>query len=173
VVNDSPDRTTQRRRREGWAAKHALGPAETARPPRTAGHRRSTPMTGVTPGQGLTRVFLDVHAPSRAPDFVHRVHTNSSTTEGMITPMNDVHGVFRREGLIRPLEGRVLGGVFAGLGRRFGLDPWPARLLFTVILLAIPGSQILLYPVFWILMPSEKRTEPVSPYIPASMAKTP
>ena len=70
--------------------------------------------------------------------------------------MNDIHDAFRREGLIRPREGRVLGGVCAGLGRRFGLDPWPARFLFVVLLLVIPGSQILIYPVLWILMPSEE-----------------
>ena len=62
----------------------------------------------------------------------------------------------RRQGLVRPVQGRVLGGVVAGLGRRFGIDPWPARLLFTLILLAIPGSQILIYPLLWILMPSEE-----------------
>jgi phage shock protein C len=69
--------------------------------------------------------------------------------------MDDVRGSFRAQGLVRPREGRVLGGVVAGLGRRFGIDPWPARLLFTLILLVIPGSQILIYPVLWILMPSE------------------
>ena len=69
--------------------------------------------------------------------------------------MNDIHGTFRSQGLIRPREGRVLGGVCAGLGRRFGLTPWPARLLFVVLLMVIPGSQILVYPVLWILMPTE------------------
>ena len=69
--------------------------------------------------------------------------------------MESVHDSFRREGLVRPREGRVLAGVVAGLGRRFGLDPWPARLLFVLILLAIPGSQILIYPVLWVLMPAE------------------
>lgn len=67
-----------------------------------------------------------------------------------------VHDSMARQGLIRPLEGRMIGGVCAGLARRFGLDPWIARLLFVVILLAIPGSQILVYPLLWILMPSEK-----------------
>ena len=71
--------------------------------------------------------------------------------------MDDIRSSFRQQGLVRPREGRLLGGVFAGLGRRFGLDPWLARLLFTLILLAIPGSQILLYPVLWILMPSEEK----------------
>lgn len=72
--------------------------------------------------------------------------------------METVHGSMRREGLVRPRDGRILGGVCAGLGRRFGLDPWPARLLFVLILLVIPGSQILIYPILWILMPSEEVT---------------
>ena len=57
--------------------------------------------------------------------------------------MNEIHARFAQEGLVRPREGRVLAGVVAGLGRRFGIDPWPARLLFILILLVIPGSQIL------------------------------
>jgi phage shock protein C len=69
--------------------------------------------------------------------------------------MNDVHETFRRNGLVRPRDGRVLAGVCAGLGRRFGIDPWPARLLFVLLLLVIPGSQLLIYPVLWILMPRE------------------
>jgi phage shock protein C len=69
--------------------------------------------------------------------------------------MESVHTTFRAQGLVRPREHRVLAGVCAGLGRRFGIDPWPARLLFVLVLLLIPGSQILLYPVLWILMPTE------------------
>ncbi len=70
--------------------------------------------------------------------------------------MNDIHQSFARQGLVRPREGRVLGGVGAGLGRRFGIAPWPARALFVLLLMVIPGSQILIYPVLWILMPSEE-----------------
>jgi phage shock protein PspC (stress-responsive transcriptional regulator) len=73
--------------------------------------------------------------------------------------MNDY---FRREGLVRPREGRILGGVCAGLGRRFGLGPWQARILFVLLLLLIPGSQLLVYPLLWILMPSERPTTPVT-----------
>jgi phage shock protein C len=69
--------------------------------------------------------------------------------------MNDVHDAFATRGLYRPRDQRVLGGVASGLGRRFGIDPWPARLLFVLLLLIIPGSQLLIYPVLWILMPSE------------------
>ena len=82
--------------------------------------------------------------------------------------MNSVHDSMSRQGLVRPREGRMLGGVCAGLARRFGLDPWIARLLFVLILLAIPGSQILVYPILWILMPSEKTAFATSPYPPAA-----
>ena len=69
--------------------------------------------------------------------------------------MASVHTTFRSQGLVRPRQGRLLAGVCAGLGRRFGLDPNVARLLFVVVLLAIPGSQLVIYPVLWILMPNE------------------
>jgi phage shock protein C len=69
--------------------------------------------------------------------------------------MDTVYASFRRQGLVRPREGRVLGGVCAGLARRFGMDPWAARLLFVLVLFLIPGSQILIYPLLWILMPDE------------------
>ena len=70
--------------------------------------------------------------------------------------MDDIRHSFAQQGLVRPSEGRVFGGVCAGLGRRFGLAPWTARLLFVLLLMVIPGSQILIYPVLWILMPSEE-----------------
>jgi phage shock protein PspC (stress-responsive transcriptional regulator) len=70
--------------------------------------------------------------------------------------MNDIHQTFARQGLVRPRQERMLGGVVAGLGRRFGIEPWPARILFVLILLLLPGSPILIYPILWILMPSEE-----------------
>ena len=70
--------------------------------------------------------------------------------------MNDFHNRMRREGLVRPAHGGLLGGVCAGLGRRFGIDPWPARLLFILVLLLVPGCQILVYPLLWVLMPKEQ-----------------
>lgn len=62
---------------------------------------------------------------------------------------------FRTRGLVRPREGRVIAGVCAGLGRRFGLRPWTARILFVLLLMILPGSQIIVYPILWLLMPSE------------------
>lgn len=77
--------------------------------------------------------------------------------------MTDIRSTFDRQGLIRPVRGRILGGVCAGLGRRFGLNPWTARLLFVLLLMVVPGSQLLIYPVLWILMPIEDtRTHPTA-----------
>lgn len=74
-----------------------------------------------------------------------------------------IHAQMAEQGLVRPEQGRVLAGVCAGLGRRFGLDPWAARLLFVLVLMLIPGSQILVYPLLWILMPAERTLVPVGP----------
>ena len=58
-------------------------------------------------------------------------------------------------GFVRPRRGRMLAGVLAGLARRFGVSPGLMRLLFLASLL-LPGPQILLYVLLWILMPSER-----------------
>jgi hypothetical protein len=52
--------------------------------------------------------------------------------------MNDIHRSFGMHGLVRPRERRVLGGVCAGLGRRFSIAPWPARILFVLLLMVNP-----------------------------------
>jgi phage shock protein C len=82
--------------------------------------------------------------------------------------MNDIHDGFRRQGLVRPRDGRVLAGVCAGLGQRFGIEAWLARLLFVLVLLVIPGSQLLIYPVLWILMPNEEADSPSDLVAPVS-----
>jgi phage shock protein C len=83
--------------------------------------------------------------------------------------MESIRAAFGREGLVRARDGRVLGGVASGLGRRFGIDPWPARLLFVLVLMLIPGSQLLVYPILWILMPEEGApAQPPAPGTPGS-----
>jgi phage shock protein PspC (stress-responsive transcriptional regulator) len=69
--------------------------------------------------------------------------------------MDDIRAAFARQGLFRSRDERVVGGVCAGIGQRVGLQPWPARILFVVLLMLIPGSQFLVYPALWILMPVE------------------
>ena len=69
--------------------------------------------------------------------------------------MNDIRASFARQGLVRSQDRAILGGVCAGIGRRLGLTPWIARLLFVLLLMVVPGSQLLIYPMLWILMPAE------------------
>ena len=71
--------------------------------------------------------------------------------------MDELRNRLATQGLSRPTHDRVLGGVMAGVGRRIGLDPWPARILLSILLLLLPGSQLLIYPLLWVLMPSEDR----------------
>jgi phage shock protein C len=80
--------------------------------------------------------------------------------------MNDIRQSFAQHGLVRSHDRRVLAGVAAGLGRRFGLSPWTARILFVLLLLVIPGSQLLVYPILWILMPSEEAVGTLLPTEP-------
>ncbi|WP_203655667.1 PspC domain-containing protein [Actinocatenispora rupis] len=56
--------------------------------------------------------------------------------------------------LSRPREGRMIAGVCAGLARRFGLSVGLVRLLFVVSVI-LPGSQVLVYALLWLLMPNE------------------
>ncbi len=71
--------------------------------------------------------------------------------------MNDIRQTFARQGLIRSSDQKILGGVAAGIGRRIGVGPWTARLLVVLVMIALPGSSILIYPILWILMPTEEQ----------------
>ncbi|MEU0152709.1 MULTISPECIES: PspC domain-containing protein [Micromonospora] len=58
--------------------------------------------------------------------------------------------------LVRPRQGRMLAGVCAGLAQRFGMSAGMVRLLFLLSLL-LPGTQVIVYLILWILMPNEDR----------------
>ena len=73
--------------------------------------------------------------------------------------MEKIRTSLARQGLVRSTDKAIIAGVCAGVGRRFGLTPWVTRLLFVVTLFALPGSQILVYPLLWFLMPSEESIE--------------
>jgi phage shock protein C len=75
--------------------------------------------------------------------------------------MNNIQQWFCREGLTRPQHSRLV----AGVGRRVGIDPWPARLLFVLLALALHGGLIILYVILWILMPLHE-TEPATVWPP-------
>ncbi|CAM5366373.1 MULTISPECIES: PspC domain-containing protein [Streptomyces] len=58
--------------------------------------------------------------------------------------------------LARPTDDRMIGGVCAGLARRFGTSAKTMRVVFLVSCL-LPGPQFLLYLALWILLPSEDK----------------
>ncbi|MFF2521872.1 PspC domain-containing protein [Streptomyces liangshanensis] len=58
--------------------------------------------------------------------------------------------------LVRPREGRMIGGVCAALAQRFGTSATTMRVIFVVSCL-LPGPQFLLYLALWVFLPGEKR----------------
>ena len=59
--------------------------------------------------------------------------------------------------LQRPRSGRVIAGVCAALGQRFGLSPNLVRLIFLLSCL-LPGPQFIIYIVLWIVIPNDGLT---------------
>ncbi|WP_328670194.1 PspC domain-containing protein [Streptomyces sp. NBC_00322] len=57
--------------------------------------------------------------------------------------------------LVRPRDGRMIGGVCAALARRFSTSATTMRVIFVVSCL-LPGPQFLIYLALWALLPSEK-----------------
>jgi phage shock protein C len=64
--------------------------------------------------------------------------------------------------LRRPRTGRVIGGVCAALARRFGWDVTLVRVLAVVSLL-LPGPQLIIYVIAWVVIPGEQETVTVTP----------
>src|SRR5687768_15256525 len=63
--------------------------------------------------------------------------------------------------LVRVREGRWLGGVAAGLGRYFDVNPLVNRIAFAALAFA-GGTGLLLYLAAWLVMPSEDREESIA-----------
>jgi len=57
--------------------------------------------------------------------------------------------------LYRPIEGRMLGGVCAGIGIHLDVDPTVIRLVWAALTLLSLGTGIIVYLAAWILMPEE------------------
>ncbi|HZG02533.1 MAG TPA: PspC domain-containing protein [Streptomyces sp.] len=58
--------------------------------------------------------------------------------------------------LVRPSDNRMIGGVCAGLARRFGTSATTMRVIFLVSCV-LPGPQFLLYIALWVLLPDERK----------------
>ncbi|WEG09362.1 PspC domain-containing protein [Microbacterium horticulturae] len=57
--------------------------------------------------------------------------------------------------LVRPLRGRMIAGVCAGLALRFGISPLAMRII-AVVLVAVFGLSLWAYVLLWIVMPNER-----------------
>ena len=68
--------------------------------------------------------------------------------------MTRLQEAFRERGLVRPRQGRVVGGVCAGIAWPLGTSARLVR-LFAVLSIILPGPQVLAYVLLWILMPEE------------------
>jgi phage shock protein PspC (stress-responsive transcriptional regulator) len=56
--------------------------------------------------------------------------------------------------LMRPRRGKIIAGVCAALAHRFGISPFLVRLIF-VLSIVLPGPQVLLYLILWIVFPKQ------------------
>jgi phage shock protein PspC (stress-responsive transcriptional regulator) len=98
------------------------------------------------------------YAHNAGPQPGETENTMNSTTH----PPVDIHegslrgarAWFAEKGLSRPLEGRVLTGVSAGIARRYDLNRLVARLLVVTGMLVLTP---LAYVAAWVLMPSDEQ----------------
>ncbi len=56
--------------------------------------------------------------------------------------------------LVRPRHNRVIAGVCAAIANRYQWNPTTVRVL-TALSVLIPGPQVLLYVILWIIIPRE------------------
>ena len=84
----------------------------------------------------------------------------TDTTTTAVPPDTPPAGAPARR-LTRAEDGRWLGGVAAGLGRYFDVNPLVYRIAFAALALA-GGTGILLYVAAWLVIPAEDRPESVA-----------
>lgn len=68
--------------------------------------------------------------------------------------------------LRRPRQGRVIAGVCAGIADRFGWSRSMVRLVFVLSIL-LPGPQVIIYLVMWLVIPAAPLPERVVAPAPA------
>jgi phage shock protein C len=76
--------------------------------------------------------------------------TYDSTTDASL---DGARAWFAENGLSRPREGRVLGGVSAAFARRYRINPLVARIAAVAVAIVLTP---LVYAGLWVLMPSDK-----------------
>jgi phage shock protein C len=66
--------------------------------------------------------------------------------------------------IVRPLYGRMIGGVCAGIAQHCGWDVALVRVLLVVLVFFGCGTPILAYLIAWIVIPNEPYSFPSDPY---------
>jgi phage shock protein PspC (stress-responsive transcriptional regulator) len=80
------------------------------------------------------------------------MNTTTSTNSASDASIAGARSWFAQHGLARPRHGRLLGGVCAGLARRYGVNLLVMRVLGVMTALFLTP---LAYIVLWVLMPRE------------------
>lgn len=55
--------------------------------------------------------------------------------------------------LTRPREGRMIGGVCAGIGQYLGLDPTVVRIIYVLLSLGAIGTPVVIYIILCLIIP--------------------
>jgi len=94
-----------------------------------------------------------------------------AVAEPVVPPPSPPYTYHQR--IVRPLYGRMVGGVCAGLAQHFGWDVALVRVLLVVLVFFGCGTPILAYLIAWIVIPNEPYSYPTGPYAQTYAPPTP
>ncbi|WP_163710763.1 PspC domain-containing protein [Mangrovibacterium lignilyticum] len=77
--------------------------------------------------------------------------------KGLGAEADSTQGRVKRR-MYRDPDHRVLGGVCAGMGAYFSIDPVVLRIIFVILLFASFGTALIIYIILWIAVPKAKTT---------------
>jgi phage shock protein PspC (stress-responsive transcriptional regulator) len=83
----------------------------------------------------------------------YKIESDEPTQTNFSTSYNQI----KTRKLYRDVENGIIGGVLSGFGHYFGIDKIWLRLIMLVLLLTF-GTGVLVYIIFWIVMPEAKTT---------------
>jgi len=93
-------------------------------------------------------------------EIAHDVQMETSTSPPPEPPTEESPPRTETTELRRPVQGRMMAGVAAGIADRLGIDRWIVRLAFLLLFFG-GGAGLLLYIAGFLLMPGEGETESI------------
>jgi phage shock protein C len=87
--------------------------------------------------------------------FGSKFCSNCGTAASAAPPPPPAQPYVPYQRIVRPLYGRMFGGVCAGLAQHFGWDVALVRVLLVVLVFFGCGTPILAYFIAWIVIPNE------------------